>query len=88
MTLYKTTPIGYHLYTNHYHQLNQNLEHLIIDILLTSIGWLILLMKYRQLDKIKSVVKSEIHGSGEWDPPGGWVDFILDKRNGEKRESH
>jgi hypothetical protein len=24
----------------------------------------------------------KIYGSGEWDPPGGWRDFILDKNNG------
>jgi outer membrane protein assembly factor BamB len=24
----------------------------------------------------------KIYGSGEWDPPGGWRDFVLDKNNG------
>ena len=27
-----------------------------------------------------------IIGSGEWDPPGGWIDFILDKRTGIAKE--
>jgi len=26
--------------------------------------------------------EGKIYGSGEWDPPGGWRDFILDKNNG------
>lgn len=30
---------------------------------------------------------NEIYGSGEWDPPGGWVDFILDLRTGRKVEN-
>ncbi len=25
-----------------------------------------------------------IHGSGEWDPPNGWKDFVLHKNTGEK----
>lgn len=29
---------------------------------------------------------SEIHGSGEWDPPGGWEDFIIDQKTGKKIE--
>lgn len=31
---------------------------------------------------IKEFVESKILGSGEWDPPGGWRDFILDKQTG------
>ncbi len=27
--------------------------------------------------------ESEIHGSGEWDPPNGWRDFVLDKQTGK-----
>jgi hypothetical protein len=26
---------------------------------------------------------SKIYGSGEWDPPGGWQDFVLDIRTGK-----
>lgn len=25
---------------------------------------------------------AEIFGSGEWDPPGGWEDFVIDKKTG------
>ena len=25
---------------------------------------------------------NKIYGSGDWDPPGGWKDFILDNRTG------
>jgi len=27
--------------------------------------------------------QDRIHGSGEFDPPGGWLDFVLDKWTGE-----
>jgi len=27
---------------------------------------------------------SEIYGSGEWNPPGGWKDFVIDKKTGKK----
>ena len=27
-----------------------------------------------------------ITGTGEWDPPGGWIDFILDKETGILKE--
>jgi hypothetical protein len=27
---------------------------------------------------------TQIQGSGEWDPPGGWEPFIVDRRNGER----
>jgi len=30
--------------------------------------------------------KNEISGSGEWDPPGGWEDFTIDKKTGKKIE--
>jgi hypothetical protein len=26
----------------------------------------------------------KIYGSGEWDPPGGWIDFILEEKTGIK----
>lgn len=28
----------------------------------------------------------EIHGSGEWDPPGGWKDFVLDRQTGKLKK--
>lgn len=28
---------------------------------------------------------TEIYGSGEWDPPSGWEDFIIDKKTGRKK---
>ena len=31
---------------------------------------------------INDFTNSKIFGSGEWDPPGGWRDFILDKQTG------
>jgi hypothetical protein len=33
---------------------------------------------------VEKFTEEEIHGSGEWDPPGGWVDFKLDLRTGKK----
>lgn len=27
---------------------------------------------------------SKMYGSGEWDPPGGWEDFVIDKETGMK----
>lgn len=27
-----------------------------------------------------------LYGSGEWDPPGGWIDFILDKETGGNKK--
>ena len=33
---------------------------------------------------IERFMEKEIHGSGEWDPPGGWVDFKLDLETGER----
>ena len=29
---------------------------------------------------INEVLENKILGSGEWHPPGGWRDFILDKK--------
>jgi hypothetical protein len=34
--------------------------------------------------EIKEFDTKNIYGTGEWDPPGGWIDFILDKQTGEK----
>jgi hypothetical protein len=31
---------------------------------------------------INEFAESKILGSGEWDPPGGWRDFVLDKQTG------
>lgn len=31
---------------------------------------------------INEFTDNNIFGSGEWDPPGGWRDFILDKQTG------
>jgi hypothetical protein len=31
---------------------------------------------------INSITDDKIFGSGEWDPPGGWRDFILNKEDG------
>lgn len=30
--------------------------------------------------------ESEIFGRGEWDPPGGWKDFVLDKTTGAHKK--
>lgn len=32
---------------------------------------------------IEQITENQIHGSGEWDPPGGWKDFVLDKKTGK-----
>lgn len=34
---------------------------------------------------ISKFTESNIFGSGEWDPPGGWEDFILDIKTGDKK---
>jgi hypothetical protein len=34
---------------------------------------------------LHNLAPDEIHGSGEWDPPGGWEDFILDRESGKKK---
>jgi hypothetical protein len=31
---------------------------------------------------VHRIIRNEIHGAGEWDPPGGWVDFIVDAQSG------
>ncbi|HEY6160301.1 MAG TPA: hypothetical protein VI112_03735 [Bacteroidia bacterium] len=31
---------------------------------------------------INQISDDSIYGSGEWDPPGGWKDFVLDKKSG------
>ena len=31
---------------------------------------------------INDFTDNKIFGSGEWDPPGGWRDFVLEKRSG------
>jgi hypothetical protein len=31
---------------------------------------------------INDIMDGKIHGSGEWDPPGGWRDFILEEDTG------
>lgn len=33
---------------------------------------------------ITKITKAEITGRGEWDPPGGWVPFKLDRSTGKK----
>jgi hypothetical protein len=35
---------------------------------------------------INDFCDAEIYGIGEWDPPGGWEDFIIDKKTGKKLE--
>ena len=32
---------------------------------------------------IHDIEEGKIIGSGEWDPPGGWRDFVVDKETGE-----
>jgi hypothetical protein len=32
---------------------------------------------------IDSFSKDKIYGSGEWDPPGGWKDFVIDLKTGQ-----
>lgn len=32
---------------------------------------------------IKQFTPTQIEGSGEWDPPGGWKDFSLNKQTGQ-----
>ena len=33
---------------------------------------------------IKEITDNKILGSGEWDPPGGWIDFSIAKSTGNK----
>ncbi|MEO6721779.1 MAG: hypothetical protein ABIN67_15640 [Ferruginibacter sp.] len=35
---------------------------------------------------INDFAKDKIFGSGEWDPPGGWREFILDEQIGTSGE--
>ncbi len=32
---------------------------------------------------IQTFAENKIYGNGEWDPPGGWRDFVLDKKTGK-----
>jgi outer membrane protein assembly factor BamB len=34
---------------------------------------------------INDFTESDIYGNGEWDPPGGWEEFILDIKTGTKK---
>jgi hypothetical protein len=34
--------------------------------------------------RIESIDKTQIKGFGEWDPPGGWEEFILERKTGRK----
>ena len=33
---------------------------------------------------VNSFTDTKIHGSGEYDPPGGWIDFVLDRASGNR----
>ena len=33
---------------------------------------------------IERFTEEKLYGSGEWDPPGGWRDFVLDLKTGKK----
>jgi outer membrane protein assembly factor BamB len=33
---------------------------------------------------IEKFTENLVFGSGEWDPPGGWVDFVLELKTGQK----
>ncbi len=33
---------------------------------------------------IHEIDQDKIYGDGEWDPPGGWIGFLLDKQTGRK----
>ncbi len=37
---------------------------------------------------IEKFSENKIYGSGEWDPPGGWEDFVLDKRTGKSTTAY
>ena len=37
---------------------------------------------------IEKFTENLIQGIGEWDPPGGWKDFVLDKRTGKITREH
>ncbi len=34
---------------------------------------------------ISKITETEIIGNGEWDPPGGWESFTLDRKTGKKK---
>ncbi len=33
---------------------------------------------------VNDIAADKIFGSGEWDPPGGWEDFVLDRATGKE----
>ncbi len=33
---------------------------------------------------IHEIDQDKIFGDGEWDPPGGWISFVLDKQTGKE----
>lgn len=33
--------------------------------------------------RINHIADHQLHGSGEWDPPGGWREFVLDLATGQ-----
>lgn len=35
---------------------------------------------------IEKTDATKIYGSGEWDPPGGWVEFVVEKQTGKRLE--
>jgi hypothetical protein len=37
---------------------------------------------------IEQLTENQIHGSGEWDPPGGWKNFVLDKKTGKSTTAY
>ena len=37
---------------------------------------------------IEKFTQGQIFGSGEWDPPGGWQDFVLDKKTGKNTTAY
>jgi hypothetical protein len=36
---------------------------------------------------VKEINNGRIYGEGEWDPPGGWIDFVLDAQTGKRIQS-
>ena len=34
---------------------------------------------------IEELTSTQIVGSGEYDPPGGWINFVIDKRTGQHK---
>lgn len=37
---------------------------------------------------VEKFTDSQIYGSGEWDPPGGWKDFVLDRKTGKSSTAY